>query len=200
MSTRPGSEVIDRDPHLSTWYHHAPYGVYQCKDARDRGLDESARRSSPKRSTATSCARSQTLDRYEHRDDGRARLRRRAEDAHLRGRRRGVRPSTTSGTVRCTTSTTSPTIRRSRRSTCSGRPRSTDGRSSSWSTIRTATTARCPELRIKGLKVGEHTREILAEHGYTPEQIDDLFARDVVTGPSSSSPPAVPQAAAAGSA
>ena len=33
MSTRPGSEIMDRDPHLSTWYHHAPYGVYQCKDA-----------------------------------------------------------------------------------------------------------------------------------------------------------------------
>ena len=37
-----------------------------------------------------------------------------------------------------------------------------------------------PELRIKGLKVGEHTREILAEHGFSPEQIDDLVARKVV--------------------
>jgi len=35
-------------------------------------------------------------------------------------------------------------------------------------------------LRVKGLKVGEHTREILAEHGYTPERINDLLARKVV--------------------
>ena len=33
MSTRPGAQVIDRDPHLATWYHLAPYGVYQLKDA-----------------------------------------------------------------------------------------------------------------------------------------------------------------------
>ena len=37
-----------------------------------------------------------------------------------------------------------------------------------------------PQLRIKGLKVGEHTRDILAEHGFSPEQIDDLVARKVV--------------------
>ena len=38
-----------------------------------------------------------------------------------------------------------------------------------------------PELRVKGLKVGEHTREILLEHGFSPEQIDDpavVFAAD----------------------
>jgi crotonobetainyl-CoA:carnitine CoA-transferase CaiB-like acyl-CoA transferase len=37
-----------------------------------------------------------------------------------------------------------------------------------------------PELRVKGLKIGKHTREILAEHGYTPERINDLLARKVV--------------------
>ena len=37
-----------------------------------------------------------------------------------------------------------------------------------------------PELRVKGLKIGEHTREILTEHGYTPERIKDLLARKVV--------------------
>ena len=35
-------------------------------------------------------------------------------------------------------------------------------------------------LQVKGLKIGEHTREILAEHGYTPERINDLLARKVV--------------------
>ena len=45
-----------------------------------------------------------------------------------------------------------------------------------------------PELRIKGCEIGEHTRDILAEHGYTATQIDDLFARRVVTGPSQQEP------------
>jgi crotonobetainyl-CoA:carnitine CoA-transferase CaiB-like acyl-CoA transferase len=40
-----------------------------------------------------------------------------------------------------------------------------------------------PDLRIKGYAIGEHTREILAENGYTQAQIDDLFARGVVAGP-----------------
>lgn len=41
-----------------------------------------------------------------------------------------------------------------------------------------------PELRVKGITVGEHTRGILAGNGYTHAQIDGLFARRVVGGPS----------------
>jgi hypothetical protein len=33
MSTRPGMQILNRDAHIASWYHHAPYGVYQCKDA-----------------------------------------------------------------------------------------------------------------------------------------------------------------------
>jgi CoA-transferase family III/Binding-protein-dependent transport system inner membrane component len=32
MSTRPGRQILNRDPHIASWYHNAPYGVYQCKD------------------------------------------------------------------------------------------------------------------------------------------------------------------------
>jgi crotonobetainyl-CoA:carnitine CoA-transferase CaiB-like acyl-CoA transferase len=45
-----------------------------------------------------------------------------------------------------------------------------------------------PELRVKGITVGEHTREILAEHGDNQAQIDGLFARRVVGGPSNTDP------------
>jgi crotonobetainyl-CoA:carnitine CoA-transferase CaiB-like acyl-CoA transferase len=45
-----------------------------------------------------------------------------------------------------------------------------------------------PELRIKGVAIGEHTRDILTENGYTLAQIDELFARGVVGGPSITSP------------
>lgn len=43
---------------------------------------------------------------------------------------------------------------------------------------------RIPQLRVKGITIGEHKREVLAEHGYTHAQIDGLFARGVVGGPS----------------
>jgi crotonobetainyl-CoA:carnitine CoA-transferase CaiB-like acyl-CoA transferase len=33
MSGRPGDGVHTRDPHLATWYHETPYGVYQLADA-----------------------------------------------------------------------------------------------------------------------------------------------------------------------
>ena len=42
---------------------------------------------------------------------------------------------------------------------------------------------RVPELTTKGLKLGEHTREILTEYGYTPEQIANLLARKIVAAP-----------------
>jgi hypothetical protein len=41
-----------------------------------------------------------------------------------------------------------------------------------------------PELPVKGITIGEHTREILAEHGYTPARIGGLLAGRVVGGPS----------------
>lgn len=33
MSCQPGTQVLDRDPHLATWYHQAPYGIFRLKDA-----------------------------------------------------------------------------------------------------------------------------------------------------------------------
>ena len=40
-----------------------------------------------------------------------------------------------------------------------------------------------PPLRIKGLEIGEHTRDILREHGYTDAQISDFLARGIVGTP-----------------
>ncbi len=33
LSQRPGNAVFDREAHLATWYHQAPYGIYRMLDA-----------------------------------------------------------------------------------------------------------------------------------------------------------------------
>jgi crotonobetainyl-CoA:carnitine CoA-transferase CaiB-like acyl-CoA transferase len=40
-----------------------------------------------------------------------------------------------------------------------------------------------PDLRVLALDIGEHTREILTEHGFTPSEIEQLFASKAVTAP-----------------
>ena len=164
MSTRPGSEIMKRDPHLSTWYHHAPYGVYQCWTPRSRcrPIRCQARRGARQRRAARDPDAAPLMSSHPSRASS-PRCWRRAATRTSPRRSTG----TASGTVRSTTSTTSPRIRRSPRSRCSGRPRSMTA-TSVWSTIPCATTARSRELRDQGPEVGEHTREILAEHGFSP--------------------------------
>jgi crotonobetainyl-CoA:carnitine CoA-transferase CaiB-like acyl-CoA transferase len=45
-----------------------------------------------------------------------------------------------------------------------------------------------PELRVLALDIGEHTREILAEHGFTPSEVEQLFASKAVTAPDAGQP------------
>src|SRR3954454_25344254 len=33
MTQRPGQQVFEREEHLATWYHQAPYGIYRLLDA-----------------------------------------------------------------------------------------------------------------------------------------------------------------------
>jgi crotonobetainyl-CoA:carnitine CoA-transferase CaiB-like acyl-CoA transferase len=41
----------------------------------------------------------------------------------------------------------------------------------------------CGTKRAHAPRLGEHSREVLAEHGYSPAEIEALFARKVVAGP-----------------
>jgi crotonobetainyl-CoA:carnitine CoA-transferase CaiB-like acyl-CoA transferase len=45
-----------------------------------------------------------------------------------------------------------------------------------------------PELRVLALDIGEHTREILAEHGFTSSEVEQLFASKAVTAPDAEQP------------
>lgn len=177
MSVRPGMQVLDRDPHIASWYHHAPYGVYQCKDA------EMAVSTNPLPKLAEALDSEelraiQTLHPYEDRNTVASTLSQVlknrtygevaaafdkhgiwygpvqdfddvAEDPQVKAMEIFRPTKINNGIVQLV-----------------NHPNRYDGK--------------IPELRVKGLKVGEHTREILSEHGYSSERIDDLLARKVV--------------------
>ena len=180
MSTRPGAKVMDRDPHLATWYHHPPYGVYRCSDA-EMVVSTNPLPVLAEALNSGELRAIQNLDRYVERDkiastfaevlekrtyaDVAAAFDRHdiwygpvhdfddvAEDPQVEAL----------GVFR-------PIELKGRKVVLVNHPLRYDDR--------------VPELRIKGLEVGEHTREILAEHGYTVEQIDDLIERKIVAAP-----------------
>ena len=71
MTKRPGAQVIDRDPHLATWHHLAPYGVYQLKDA-PMVISTSPMAKFAEALDSDELRAMQNLDRYKHRDECRA--------------------------------------------------------------------------------------------------------------------------------
>jgi crotonobetainyl-CoA:carnitine CoA-transferase CaiB-like acyl-CoA transferase len=180
MSYRPGAEIMTRDPHLASWYHHAPYGVYRLKDAEivvstnplaklAEALDSDELRAI------------QHVHPYNERDKVAS-----VFAAVLESRtyaevtqafdKLGVwygkvhdfddvaeDPQVEAIDVFRPTEVNGGTV------VLVNHPNRYDGR--------------VPELTTKGLKLGEHTREILSEYGYTPEKIADLLARKIVAAP-----------------
>jgi crotonobetainyl-CoA:carnitine CoA-transferase CaiB-like acyl-CoA transferase len=197
MTTRPGTQVIDRDPHLSTWYHLAPYGIYQLKDA-PMVISTSPMPKFAEALDSDELRAMQDLDRYEHRDEF-ARVfaevlsERTYEDVAKAFAAHDIWFGPVHDFDDVADDPQVEALEVFRRTEVNGRPVVLVNHPIRYD-------GRVPDLRIKAYAVGEHTREILTEQGYTPAQIDELFARGVVTGPSSPSRPAVPQAAAAGSA
>jgi len=197
MTTRPGTQVIDRDPHLSTWYHLAPYGIYQLRDA-PMVISTSPMPKFADALDSDELRAMQELDRYENRDEF-ARV-----FAEVLSTRTYAEVASAFaahdiwfGPVHDFDDVADDpqveALEVFRKTEVNGRPVVLVNHPIRYD-------GQVPDLRIKAYAVGEHTREILTEQGYTPAQIDDLFARRIVTGPSSSNVPAVPQAAAAGSA
>lgn len=177
MSVRPGTKIIDRDPHLSSWYHHAPYGVYACKD-REIAVSTNPIAKLAEALDSDELRAIQTVHPYQERDKVArvfaAVVEKRtyaevsaafdkhaiwygpvhdfddvAEDPQVKAMD-VFRPTEVNGGV----------------VQLVNHPNRYDGK--------------VPELRVTGLKIGEHTREILAEHGYSGAQIDDLVARKIV--------------------
>lgn len=190
MSYRPGAEIMTRDPHLSSWYHHAPYGVYQLKDA------EIAVSTNPVKRLAEALDSDelraiQHVHPYEERDKVASVFARVLKDRNYAEVSAAFdKHAVWYGKVHDFDDVADDpqveALEVFRRTEVNGgtvvlvnHPNRYDGK--------------VPELVTKGLKLGEHTREILAEHGYSAEEIADLLARKIVTAPESgAATPAVP--------
>jgi len=180
MSVRPGAKSMDRDPHLATWYHHGPYGVYKTLDG------EMAVSTNPVAKLAAALDSDELralepIDPFENRDLIASQFalvmeKRRYADIAAAFDKADIwygpvqdfdqladdPQAIAMGVFR-------PTEINGRKVVLLNHPNRYDGK--------------IPELRIKGLQVGEHTREILNEHGYTKDQIEDLLSRNVVGAP-----------------
>lgn len=181
MSTRPGTQVIDRDPHLATWHHLAPYGVYHLADA-PMVISTSPIPKIAEALDSPELRAMQDLDRYKHRDEFA-----RVLSAVLATRQYAdvaaafLAQDIWFGPVHDFDDVAEDpqveALEIFRKTEVNGRPVTLVNHPIRYD-------GQVPELRIKGYAVGEHTRDILAENDYTAAQIDDLFARRVVTGPS----------------
>ncbi len=168
-------ERLKRDKHLSTWFHEAPYGVFPATDGH-------ILMSNNKNSTVANLAKifdseplraMEDLDRYENRDVIAAEIAKTTKNfsiAELEERLAIVdiwcAPITYYDQLlsdpQCIHYEMFREVEvRGRNIRLVNHPNRYDGK--------------VPELRVLALDIGEHTREILAEHGFDDAGIDQLI-------------------------
>jgi crotonobetainyl-CoA:carnitine CoA-transferase CaiB-like acyl-CoA transferase len=187
MSTRPGAQVIDRDPHLSSWYHLAPYGIYQLKDA-PMVISTSPMPAIAEALDSEELRAVQDLDRYKNRDElarviAKVLSTRNYADVAAAFAAKGIWFGPVHDFDDVANDPQVEAAEIFRKTDVNGHPVVLVNHPNRYD-------GQVPELRIKGYAIGEHTREILTEHGFTQAQIDDLLARGVVNGPSKADSPA----------
>lgn len=192
MSTRPGAQVFDRDPHLASWYHHAPYGVYQLADAQ---MVVSAN-PLPKLAEALDSDELRALhdiDRYGERD----RVARVFAEVLAKRTYADVARAFAANDIWFGPVHTFDDVAEDPQVEALDVFREVDiyGRPVTLVNHPIRYDDRVPPLRVKGLAVGEHTRAILEELGYGGAAIDELFQKRVVAGPSPNAATPVPASA-----
>jgi crotonobetainyl-CoA:carnitine CoA-transferase CaiB-like acyl-CoA transferase len=180
MSTRPGAQILNRDPHLASWYHHPPYGVYRLLDA------EMAISTNPLPKLAAALDSDelravQGIDPYAERDrvvDIFARVleRRTYADVAAAFDKYGIWYGPVHNFDDVAEDPQAEALGVFRQVDINGKPVVLVNHPLRYD-------GKIPELKTKGLLVGEHTRQILSEHGYSTAQIDDLLARKIVAAP-----------------
>lgn len=182
LSTRPGRKIFQRDSHLATWYHPAPYGCYRLKDAEvavsvNDPLAMASALSSPRLVEALE------LDRFRNRNEY-ARIFAevitewtyddfsKAFDAHGLWYGKIFDYEDVANDPQAEAVNAFRTVNvNGREAILVNHPLRYDGRT--------------PDIRTASVDVGENTREILRDLGYSEGHIDDLMDRRVVHGPPS---------------
>jgi crotonobetainyl-CoA:carnitine CoA-transferase CaiB-like acyl-CoA transferase len=170
-------KVLTREKNLATWFHEAPYGVYPVKDGhvvislcKTEDLAEAL--DSDEMRTAV------TLDRYVERDEYARRLNRATAGFTMAklGERFDARGIWWAPIKYYDELLEDPQLVHAdvfRKIKVRGRtihvvnhPNRYDGKA--------------PDVRVLALEIGEHSREILREHGYAAEEIERLIASNAV--------------------
>jgi len=193
MTKRPGAQVIDLDPHLASWYHLAPYGIYQLKDA-PMVLSTSPMAKLADALDSDELRTLENLDRYKDRDEcARVIAEVLSKRTYAEVAEAFAANDIWFGPVHDFDDVAEDpqveALEVFRKTDVEGRPVVLVNHPIRYD-------GQVPELRIKAYAVGAHTREILVEHGYSQGQIDDLFARGIETGPPDTGSPAIDKVAA----
>ena len=180
LSMVPGDRIHERDPHLATWFHEAPYGVYSTKDAdvavssNDLGVLAEALDSDELRAL-THIDRYRERDKYARAFAGVMATRTFAEvskafDAHK---------------IWYSKVHTYDDLAVDPQAEALGAFRKIDVLGENVTVVNHPIryNGETPDIRYAGLKPGEHTREILAELGYGNLEIEKLIERKIVGSP-----------------
>ncbi|ODT82469.1 MAG: hypothetical protein ABS76_07570 [Pelagibacterium sp. SCN 64-44] len=180
LSSKPGIDVLDRNDHLATWYHQAPYGIYEMKDGH---VAVSTNPVAKMADALDSDELRELADAHPNRDRDRiaevfAQVLKTRTIAELGaafdaadiwwGKVQNFDELAEDPQAKALEVFREVTIK-DFPATLVNHPIRYDGK--------------VPELRVTGYDIGTHTRDILAANGYDEATIDDLIARGVVNGP-----------------
>jgi crotonobetainyl-CoA:carnitine CoA-transferase CaiB-like acyl-CoA transferase len=177
LSTRPGREILRRDENLATWYHQAPYGQFRLADAEiamsvnDPMKVADALDSDELRELAR-------IDRFLERDRyaqafARVVATRRFVDVAAAFDRAEIWYSRIYDFDDVAEDPQAEAVDAFREIEIRGEKAVLVNHPVKYDDA-------TPPLRIRAYAIGEHTREVLSELGYTDARIEELVARGVV--------------------
>ncbi|MGH6681052.1 MAG: CaiB/BaiF CoA transferase family protein [Bradyrhizobium sp.] len=177
LSQRPGAAVFDRDEHLATWYHQAPYGIYRLLDA-EIAMSVNDPMTVADALDSTELRQLAKTDRFAHRDYYSRTF------AKVMATRRfaAVERAFDSAGIWYSKVFSFDEVAEDPQAEALGvfRQESVGGVAVTLVNHPLRYDGEIPPLRVKAVRIGENTREILSEMGLTGNQIDDLVRRRVV--------------------
>lgn len=178
LSQRPGKQVFEREEHLATWYHQAPYGIYQLLDA-EIAMSVNDPKQVAELLNSDELRAIANIDRFEERD----RYSRVFADVVAKRRFADIAAVFDPAGIWYSKVYDFDEVADDPQAEALGAFSHVDLNDGTPVTLVNHPIrydGEVPPLRLKATKIGEHTREILEELGMTAKQIDDLLSRGVV--------------------
>jgi crotonobetainyl-CoA:carnitine CoA-transferase CaiB-like acyl-CoA transferase len=181
LSGRFARDKFRRDRNLATWFHEAPYGVYRCADCW-LALSLNDPQKLARALDSARLAEIAGIDRHDERDRYAETLAEELKDRRLADLVPGFDAQAIwyQRVHEYDDLRGDPQIKHNQMF----REVAVPGGSAALVNHPNRYDGEVPPLRRLALAIGEDTREVLAELGYTPVEIDDLLARGAIAAPS----------------